>query len=130
MSAPSKGTSGNASISSGPINGSFPVDRLHECSHHIQTYFQCLQKHNNYASMCKKETRMYLECRRDNGLMTKRDFRDADVELDGGDFIIGGDDDSLRGGQSRRASSEGVRDFEEWRRKREINKRLDPQGTV
>lgn len=146
MSSPSKGSSGNASISSGPINGSFPVDRLHECASYIQIYSECLARNNNYAPMCKKETRDYLLCRKEKGLMTSRDFRDADIVED---WIISksgstpsssssnatsksfqSNSDSEAHKHQRGYSRDGMKDFEDWRRKKDINSKINPNASM
>ena len=83
MSRPS--TAGNQKRSA-PELGSFPLDHFKECSHIYKNYKDCLEKHKNKISPCRKISMRYLECRMDKDLMAKESmqklgFRDV-IEQD------------------------------------------------
>lgn len=62
---------------SGPIRGSFPPDRLHECDKHVEAYFLCLKANENYAPKCRKEMKAYLVCRKERDLNSLQDIVEA-----------------------------------------------------
>jgi cytochrome c oxidase assembly protein subunit 19 len=63
----------------GPQRGSFPLDHLHECDHTIEQYFLCMKKSKQNAQKCRIESRAYLDCRLEKNLMTKEDYRSANL---------------------------------------------------
>lgn len=73
MSAPLPRTTPKA-----PELGAFPLDHFRECKSQIEDYYRCLGRNNNIAPKCRDETKAYLQCRMDRGLMDK-----ADVEAFG-----------------------------------------------
>jgi cytochrome c oxidase assembly protein subunit 19 len=67
-------TSNNARVSPRPPDlGAFPLDHFRECKSEIGEYYKCLKSHDYLAPLCRDETRMYLQCRMDKGLMTPAD---------------------------------------------------------
>ncbi len=56
-----------------PILGSFPLDHFRECKAQIETYYTCLKRNDYVSPMCRDETREYLKCRMDRGLMKQTD---------------------------------------------------------
>ena len=70
MSAPPKVPQPKA-----PELGAFPLDHFRECSDKIKEYFTCLERENHLAPKCRDETRNYLECRMEKGLMVKQDVK-------------------------------------------------------
>jgi len=57
-----------------PDKGSFPLDHDGECKKHYLKYMICLAENGNKNSMCRVESKNYLECRMDKGLMGKEDW--------------------------------------------------------
>ncbi|KAL6051645.1 Cytochrome c oxidase assembly protein cox19 [Balamuthia mandrillaris] len=57
-----------------PDKGSFPLDRSGECSELVRTYYKCLHSNDFNSDRCRKEAKVYLQCRMDNGLMKKEDL--------------------------------------------------------
>ena len=57
-----------------PEKGSFPLDREGECKKFYAKYMICLIEHKNSASECKEESKSYLECRMDKGLMARESW--------------------------------------------------------
>lgn len=53
-----------------PDLGSFPLDHFRECVKEIESYYVCLKTNNYLAPLCRDQTRDYLQCRMDRGLMT------------------------------------------------------------
>jgi cytochrome c oxidase assembly protein subunit 19 len=62
-----------------PQRGSFPIDHLHECDGTIFDYYTCLKKNKYFAQKCRVEVKAYLDCRLEKGLMTKDDYRAANL---------------------------------------------------
>ena len=54
-----------------PEKGSFPLDKDGECKTFYAKYMLCLLDKKNNASECRQESKDYLECRMEKGLMTK-----------------------------------------------------------
>ena len=63
----------------GPQLGSFPLDHLHECKEEIRGYYHCLESNNYVSPMCREETKKYLQCRMDRGLMNKMDMTTLNI---------------------------------------------------
>ncbi|WWD07526.1 hypothetical protein V865_005627 [Kwoniella europaea PYCC6329] len=57
-----------------PQRGSFPLDHDGECKEFMLSYLKCLKLHSNDNGKCRLQSKKYLECRMDNGLMTRDDF--------------------------------------------------------
>ena len=58
-----------------PIKGSFPLDHDGECKEFMLNYMKCLKANNQNNFVCQKESREYLHCRMERGLMEKEDFK-------------------------------------------------------
>lgn len=65
--------SGFRSQPKAPELGSFPLDHYRECRNEIEDYYRCLQVNQHMAPKCRDQTRTYLECRMEKGLMNKAD---------------------------------------------------------
>jgi len=57
-----------------PDKGSFPLDHEGECKAFYARYMLCLHDNKNDASKCRPESKNYLGCRMDKGLMTKESW--------------------------------------------------------
>ncbi|WVW78304.1 hypothetical protein I302_100258 [Kwoniella bestiolae CBS 10118] len=57
-----------------PQRGSFPLDHDGDCKDAMISYLKCLKSHGNNNGQCRLQSKKYLECRMDNGLMTRDDF--------------------------------------------------------
>ncbi|WWD21622.1 hypothetical protein CI109_106108 [Kwoniella shandongensis] len=57
-----------------PQRGSFPLDHDGECKAFMLAYLKCLKIHGSNNGECRLESKRYLECRMDNGLMTRDDM--------------------------------------------------------
>ena len=58
-----------------PEKGSFPLDREGECKQFYAKYMLCMMESKNTASMCRQESKDYLKCRMDKGLMTRESWQ-------------------------------------------------------
>ena len=58
-----------------PEKGSFPLDHDGECKAPYLKYMICLSDNKNSASICRSETKDYLDCRMQRGLMLKEDWK-------------------------------------------------------
>ncbi|XP_035469484.2 cytochrome c oxidase assembly protein COX19 [Scophthalmus maximus] len=54
-----------------PDKGSFPLDHLGECKGFKEKFMKCLRDNNHDNSLCRLQSKDYLECRMDNQLMAK-----------------------------------------------------------
>ncbi|KAM6897580.1 cytochrome c oxidase assembly protein COX19 [Xenentodon cancila] len=54
-----------------PDKGSFPLDHFGECTAFKETFMKCLRENSFDNSMCRLQSKDYLECRMDRQLMTK-----------------------------------------------------------
>jgi len=68
-----------------PDKGSFPLDHEGECRVPYLQYMVCLSENNHKNSECRQQSKDYLQCRMDRGLMAKEDwsklgFREAKAE--------------------------------------------------
>lgn len=63
--------SGGLASPSAPVKGSFPLDHLSECRAFARAYRECLTKSSGVTNGCRRETKAYLECRMQRGLMAK-----------------------------------------------------------
>lgn len=57
-----------------PEKGSFPLDHEGECKQFYAKYMICLHDTKFEASKCRQESKDYLGCRMDKGLMTKESW--------------------------------------------------------
>jgi len=57
-----------------PDKGSFPLDRENVCKPYYAKYMICLLENKNSASACREQSKEYLECRMEKGLMAKEDW--------------------------------------------------------
>jgi cytochrome c oxidase assembly protein subunit 19 len=57
-----------------PEKGSFPLDHEGHCKKLMLKYMQCLRSKNDDNSMCRDESKNYLQCRMDHNLMAKEEF--------------------------------------------------------
>lgn len=58
-----------------PIKGSFPLDHDGECKEFMQRFIACLKANKSSNIDCRQESREYLSCRMEKGLMSVEDFR-------------------------------------------------------
>jgi len=65
-----------------PEKGSFPLDHMAECQGALQSYMVCLKKFDGVARHCEAETKAYLQCRMDRGLMEREPLTSLGFELD------------------------------------------------
>ena len=56
-----------------PQLGSFPLDHFRECKSQIEEYYNCLKENAYCAPLCRDQTRAYLTCRMERGLMKQAD---------------------------------------------------------
>ncbi|KAM6898447.1 cytochrome c oxidase assembly protein COX19 [Lycodopsis pacificus] len=54
-----------------PDKGAFPLDHFGECKAFKETFMKCLRNNNFDNSLCRLQSKDYLECRMDNQLMAK-----------------------------------------------------------
>lgn len=58
-----------------PDKGSFPLDHEGECKKFYLSYMVCLAKNEHDNSKCRAESKDYLGCRMDKGLMKREDWK-------------------------------------------------------
>ena len=54
-----------------PDKGSFPLDREGECKKFYAKYMLCLIDNERNAGKCRQESKDYLDCRMEKGLMDR-----------------------------------------------------------
>ncbi|XP_053555503.1 cytochrome c oxidase assembly protein COX19 [Bombina bombina] len=54
-----------------PDKGSFPLDHFGECKSFKEKFMSCLRENHFQSSLCREESKEYLECRMDRQLMAK-----------------------------------------------------------
>ncbi|TKS90143.1 Cytochrome c oxidase assembly protein COX19 [Collichthys lucidus] len=54
-----------------PEKGAFPLDHFGECKAFKEKFMKCLRDNSFDNSMCRLQSKDYLECRMDHQLMTK-----------------------------------------------------------
>ncbi|XP_029540408.1 cytochrome c oxidase assembly protein COX19 [Oncorhynchus nerka] len=54
-----------------PDKGSFPLDHFGECKAFKEKFMKCLKDNSYDNSLCRVQSKDYLECRMDNQLMAK-----------------------------------------------------------
>jgi hypothetical protein len=57
-----------------PEKGSFPLDHEGVCKRFMIKYFSCLREHSDDNSQCRNQSKEYLHCRMENGLMAKESW--------------------------------------------------------
>ena len=57
-----------------PQKGSFPLDHDGDCKEFMKRYMTCLRKNQLNSIECVQESKSYLNCRMENGLMEKEKF--------------------------------------------------------
>lgn len=57
-----------------PELGAFPLDHFRECKTEVEQYYTCLERNNRVTPLCRDETKAYLQCRMDKGLMNPMDM--------------------------------------------------------
>ncbi|KIJ45611.1 hypothetical protein M422DRAFT_166273 [Sphaerobolus stellatus SS14] len=60
---------------SAPDRGSFPLDHDGECKTKMMDYMTCLQKNANNSEPCRLQSKEYLECRMNRGLMQQEEWK-------------------------------------------------------
>ncbi|KAH9050457.1 hypothetical protein EDB84DRAFT_1259331 [Lactarius hengduanensis] len=58
-----------------PNRGSFPLDHYGECKEFMTQYLECLKGNSSASSECRHLNRDYLNCRMQNGLMEKDEWK-------------------------------------------------------
>jgi len=74
MSFGRPGGFGDAFKVSPPQRGSFPLDHEGECKDVMISYLRCIKLNQGNNGACRPESRAYLECRMDKGLMQRDDM--------------------------------------------------------
>lgn len=57
-----------------PDKGSFPLDHEGECKVKYLQFMICLSERGHKVSECRVESKEYLQCRMEKGLMAKEDL--------------------------------------------------------
>lgn len=57
-----------------PEKGSFPLDHEGYCKKYMLKYFGCLRENQDNNSKCREESKAYLECRMEHGLMAQESW--------------------------------------------------------
>ncbi|XP_057307643.1 cytochrome c oxidase assembly protein COX19-like [Hydractinia symbiolongicarpus] len=65
-----------------PYKGSFPLDHEGECKEFMVRYMKCLKKNKQSNFVCQKESKDYLQCRMEKGLMAEEDFKKLGFKTD------------------------------------------------
>eukprot|EP00051_Salpingoeca_urceolata_P011527 m.142995 g.142995 ORF g.142995 m.142995 type:complete len:99 (+) comp17153_c2_seq1:185-481(+) len=58
-----------------PARGSFPIDHDGQCKSFFEAYMACVKGSNGNQRLCREQSKAYLQCRMDNGLMMKEDLK-------------------------------------------------------
>lgn len=58
-----------------PDKGSFPLDHDGECKKFYFKYMICLSDNENKNSLCRHESKDYLQCRMEHGLMAPESWK-------------------------------------------------------
>jgi cytochrome c oxidase assembly protein subunit 19 len=59
-----------------PDKGSFPLDHDAECNSFVQAYLKCLKQNDYVSRKCRIQSRDYLVCRMERGLMAREDLHE------------------------------------------------------
>jgi CHCH domain len=57
-----------------PEKGSFPLDHEGFCKKHMLKYFGCLRENRDDNSACREQSKDYLACRMEHGLMGRESW--------------------------------------------------------
>mmetsp|Transcript_9837 Transcript_9837/g.12986 ORF Transcript_9837/g.12986 Transcript_9837/m.12986 type:complete len:123 (-) Transcript_9837:235-603(-) len=57
-----------------PQRGIFPLDHFADCKQSMEHYLGCLKDHKDRHNECSEFSRGYLECRMENGLMSRENL--------------------------------------------------------
>eukprot|EP00698_Gefionella_okellyi_P017065 TRINITY_DN4947_c0_g1_i1.p2 TRINITY_DN4947_c0_g1~~TRINITY_DN4947_c0_g1_i1.p2 ORF type:complete len:116 (+),score=16.37 TRINITY_DN4947_c0_g1_i1:114-461(+) len=57
-----------------PQKGSFPLDHFGDCKQYADEYLACLKRNGNESIACKEQSKAFLVCRTETGLMAKEDL--------------------------------------------------------
>ncbi|KAF8325898.1 uncharacterized protein EI90DRAFT_3072179 [Cantharellus anzutake] len=57
-----------------PDRGSFPLDHDAECKSFMMVYLKCLKDNKSQNGACRPQSKDYLECRMQKGLMERDDW--------------------------------------------------------
>ena len=63
-----------------PEKGAFPLDHHGECRQFFVTYMNCLRRNNHESAACRDESKDYLGCRMEKGLMVKEEWNKLGFE--------------------------------------------------
>lgn len=58
-----------------PDKGSFPLDHENLCKVQMTKYMDCLHLHRDDSTVCRQQAKEYLECRMNNNLMAKEEWK-------------------------------------------------------
>lgn len=58
-----------------PDKGSFPLDHDGVCKTLMSNFMKCLSSNKQDNTKCREEMKSYLDCRMNNNLMAKEDWR-------------------------------------------------------
>lgn len=58
-----------------PDKGSFPLDHDGLCKELMGKYMKCLSSNKQDNTKCREEIKTYLDCRMNNNLMAKEDWK-------------------------------------------------------
>lgn len=58
-----------------PDKGSFPLDHDGVCKDSMSKFMKCLSSNKQDSTKCREEIKLYLDCRMNNDLMAKEDWR-------------------------------------------------------
>lgn len=67
-------------IPSPPEKGSFPLDHEGLCKNLMSKYMECLSTNKQDNTQCRDEIKTYLDCRMNNNLMAKEDWKKLGLE--------------------------------------------------
>lgn len=65
-----------------PEKGSFPLDHEGLCKKYFLLYMTCLREHKDDISACRNQTKEYLACRMQNGLMAEESWEKLGLKND------------------------------------------------
>lgn len=58
-----------------PDKGSFPLDHESLCKQQMTSYMKCLQTNRDDNAVCRLLAKDYLQCRMENNLMAKEEWK-------------------------------------------------------
>jgi len=58
-----------------PVKGSFPLDHEGDCRKPMLHYMICLRENANNNTLCRVQSKAYLECRMQHELMQREDWK-------------------------------------------------------